>query len=334
MSMASPNPDTERAAIIIMLMDEADASSVLSHLSPEELMVVGQTMCGLGAVGEDRIADAVAGFIREAAQDGIDAHDRPATVRRLMQGAVGEARSQHLMERIAPPRDARSLEIARWLAPESLLRLLDGEHPQAIAVLLLLLDPEPAAHMLAGLPLEVQPIVVERIARLGPVSSAAVAMLDDLLSRRIVEQFGQSALVMGGAREAAELINKAMGNVGAVVIPAIDRKDAALAREIEAEMFTFDMLLDLDANAMGRLLRDVENAVLVDALKGLAEDEREPFFAAMSSRAADGVRDDIEARGRIRKNDARLAQEQMIDIARKLADTGELAIGSGDQDYV
>ena len=334
MSAQPTTTDLERAAIVVMLMDEADASSVLAHLTPEELTVVGQTMCNLGSIPENRIADAVAGFIRHAANDGIDAHDRPATVRRLMQGAVGDARSEHLMQRIAPPRASRSLEIARWLAPESLLRLLDGEHPQAIAVLLLLLDPDPAARMLAGLPESIQPVVVERIARLGPVSSAAVTMLDDLLSRRIVEQFGRAALVMGGAREAAELINQAMGNVGAIVMPEIDRKDSALARRIEAEMFTFSMLLDLEPQAMGRLLRDIENEILVDALKGLSEEEREPFFSAMSSRAADGVKDEIELRGRIRKDDAKKAQAQIVEVARKLADAGELAIGAGDSDYV
>ncbi|KLE31263.1 flagellar motor switch protein FliG [Aurantiacibacter luteus] len=334
MSALPQASDIERAAIVVMLMDEADASSVLAHLTPEELTLVGTTMCNLGTIAEERIADALAGFIRHAANEGIDAHDRPQTVRRLMQGAVGEVRGEHLMQRIAPPRAARSLEIARWLAPESLLALLDGEHPQAIAVLLLLLDPEPAAHVLAGLPQTMQPVVVERIARMGPVSAAAVAMLDDLLSTRIVEQFGRAALVMGGAREAAELINQAMGNVGAIVMPEIDRRDSSLARRIEAEMFTFAMLSDLEPQAMGRLLRDIESEVLVDALKGLAEEERQPFFAAMSSRAADGVKDEIELRGRIRKDDARKAQNVIVEAARKLADQGEIVIGSGDNDYV
>ena len=326
--------EVERAAVVVMLFGEQEAATVLGQLEPEELHLVGQAMCNLGEIGPDKIAAAVERFIAAAAEDRLPAHDRPAQVRSLMSLAVGEAKAGHLMDRIAPATSSRSLEIARWLAPESLLVLIEEEHPQAIAVLLLLLDADPAASLLARLPIPVQPLVVERIARLGKVSAQAVVMLDALLTRRIGERFGQAVLTMGGAREAADLINKAAGEVEKQVMPALAEKDEELARAIEAELFTFAMLLKLEAQSIGRLLRDVENDVLVDALKGLDEADRDPFFAAMSSRAADGVRDEIETRGRLRRSDFEKAQRSMIDIARKLAEAGEIQLGAGDGDYV
>lgn len=326
--------EVERAAVIVMLFGEDEAAGVLSLLEPEELHLVGQAMCSLGEVGPDKIALSVEAFIRAAAYEALPAQGRPEQVRTLMNRAVGEARASHLMERIAPATASRSLDIARWLAPESLLVLIEDEHPQAIAVLLLLLDAEPAAVLLARLPASVQPVVVERIARLGKVSAQAVGMLDALLTRRIGERFGQAVLTMGGAREAAELINKAAGEVEKQVMPALVARDEVLARAIEAELFTFPMLLKLDAMSIGRLLREVENDVLVDALKGLDAADREPFFAAMSSRAADGVKDEIELKGRLRRADFEAAQRSMIATARKLAEAGEIQLGAGDGDYV
>lgn len=334
MSTAPPLTQAERAAVIVMLLGEEEAAAVLSRLDPEELRLVGETMCRLGDIGSGPVAQALEGFIQHAAEDNLSAHDRPARVRTLMTGAVGEAKASHLMQQIVPARANRSLEIARWLAPDSLLALLDGEHPQAIAVLLLLLDADQAAALLAKLPPHVQPNVVERIARLGKVSTQAVTMLDQVLSRRIEDRFGQDPLTMGGAREAAELINKAAGAVERVVMPAIEQRDAELARAIVAEMFTFAMLLELDPQSMGRLLREVESDVLIDALKGLDDGARDTVFAAMSSRAADGVKDEIELRGRIRKTDVEAAQKSMIETARKLADAGEISFGSGDGEYV
>jgi flagellar motor switch protein FliG len=197
-----------------------------------------------------------------------------------------------------------------------------------------MLEPENAAAVLALLPEEMQPLVVERIARLGPVTSDAVAMLDTLLSAQISTQFGAAVAKIGGPREAANLINLAAGDTAKRVLPKIGEANAELASKIEAEMFTFEMLFDLSGLDMGRLLRDVDNEALVDALKGLEADKREPFFAAMSSRAADGVRDDIELRGRLKREEVDAAQKSIVEIARGLADQGEITIGGGGDEFV
>ena len=117
-------------------------------------------------------------------------------------------------------------------------------------------------------------------------------------------------------------------------MPEIAKIDKALAKEIEGEMFKFEHLFALDPQAMGSLLREVDSETLIDALKGIAEDERENFFRAMSSRAADGVRDEIAARGRVRLADVVAAQKDIVAIARRMAAEGVIAFGAGDDDYV
>lgn len=328
--------DAERASVILMLLDDAQATQILARLEPEELTRVGRSMCDLGEVGPDRIASAIAGFITQAEKEDLPSHARMDRFRNVMTQAVGEVKAGSLLDRIAPEAQNTSIELARWLAPDVLAPMIEKEHPQAIAVLLLLLEPESAAQIMAMLPDETQPTVVERIARLGPVSPHAVTMLNEMLTSSLSRQFGKRALTMGGPREAAGLINKAHSSVEKLVMPAIGGRDADLAAAIEAEMFKFDLVLGLEPLPMGRLLRDIDSAVLIDALIGLPEEEREPIFAAMSERAAEGVRDEIEGAGRTKMSAVQAGQQTMIDELRKLAADGEIALpgARGDDDYV
>jgi flagellar motor switch protein FliG len=328
--------DADRAAVMVMLLEDDQAATILAALEPQELRLLGEKMCALGEIGPEVIAHAIAGFVQRTEKLGLSAHDRVGQVRSIMTRAVGEVKADSLMQRIAPdePANTSSLELARWLTPQVLAPLIRGEHPQAIAVLLVQLDPEIAAEVLHDLPSDTQPEVVHRIATLGPVSPDAILMLEELLTQRIGECHGQATLTMGGVREAADIINNSGKAVEKRVMPEIAKLDKALAKQIEGEMFKFEHLFALDAQSMGSLLREVESDVLIDALKGIGEGERETFFRAMSSRAADGVRDEINGRGRTRMADVLDAQKQIVAAARRLAADGVIAFGSGDDDYV
>jgi flagellar motor switch protein FliG len=331
-----PMQPADSAAVMMMLLAEDQTAEILAALDPQELRLLGEKMVALGEIGPDVIAEAIAGFVAKTERMGLVAHDRVGQVHAMMSRAVGEVKAENVMRRIAPAAAQTSpLELARWLTPDALAPLVKGEHPQAIAVLLIQLDPEVAAAVLHALPAAVQPEIVHRIATLGPVAPHAIEMLEELLSRRITESHGQRPLQMGGAREAAEIINGVGKVVEKHVMGALTKRDKLLARQIEEEMFKFEHLFVLDPQSMGALLRDVANETLIDALKGISEEEREVFFRAMSSRAADGVRDEIAARGRVKLADVVTAQKEVVAVARKLAADGTIAFGAGgDDDYV
>ena len=338
-SEASPPPArllsrVDRAAVFLMLLGDEEASGILGRLSPDELEKLGAAMMALGEIDQSRMAEALADFADEATREMLPQSGRTDRVRALFDKALGPARADSMMQRIEPDARPRTVELARWLVPDVLVRLIADEHPQVIAALLLLIEPEPAAEVLAALPTDLQTMVVERVAKSGPVSPRAIATIDTLLTQRITATFGAAALALGGPREAANLINLAAGDLRGTVLPAIATRDAPLAEKIEEELFTFEMLFALDPMSMGRLLRDVDNEKLVDALKGLKEPERAPFFAAMSSRAADGVRDEIELRGRVAKGEVIAAQRAIVEVARGLAEAGEIVIGSGNGEFV
>lgn len=324
----------DRAAVFLMLIGDAEASTLLARLAPAELERLGAAMVALGEIDEAGMAEALADFVTEAQREVIPARDRAGEVRGLLERSLGLAKAESLMQRIAPDAQPFCIEVARWLAPQVLVRLIGDEHPQMIAALLLLIDAEAAAAVLSALPPAVQSEVVERIARAGSISARAAGAIDALLSQRIGASFGPSALLLGGPQEAANLINLAAGEVKGTVLPAIAGRDAPLAAAIEDALFTFEMLFALDPMSMGRLLRDVDTAQLVDALKGLKDEQRTPFLAAMSSRAADGIRDEIELRGRLSKGEVQAAQRAIVAIAKGLAEQGEIVIGAGDGDFV
>ena len=330
--------DAARAAVMIMLLDEDQAAEILRQLDPAELQLLGEKMCELGDIGPEQITQAIAGFVGNTQSGGISARGRGDHVRRVMTRAVGEVKADSLMQRIMPQGEdtGPAIELARWLTPAALIPLIKDEHPQAIAVLLVQLQAEVAAEVLHALATDVQPQVMHRIATLGPVSAEVMRMLEAVLESRISASHGQTMLSQGGARQAADIINNLGKAAEKRIMPEINRIDKALAREIENEMFKFEHLFALDAKGMGALLREVESDILINALKGISEDQREVFFTAMSSRAADGVRDEIAGRGRLKLAEVVEAQKAIVIVARRLAADGTIQIGAGggDDEYV
>lgn len=339
MSDVTALPEADRAAILVMLLDEAQAAEILRQLNQDELRLLGEKMCALGEIGPALITQAIGGFVRRTERQGLFTHGRNDQVRTLMTEAVGPLKAGNLLQSILPEGNSDgggTLEIARWLTPQALVPLVQDEHPQALAVLLVQLNPEVAAQVLAALPAPVQTEVVHRIATLQEVPAEALTMLEQLLERRITASHGSAPLTMGGPREAADIINQAGKAAEKRIMPEIARIDRSLAKNIENEMFKFEHLLALEPLAMGALLRDVESDVLIDALKGIEETQRDVFFRAMSSRAADGLRDEIAGRGRLKMADVQEAQRQIVAVARRLANEDVIAFGAGggEDDYV
>jgi len=330
------HPKAANAALMLLLMEDEEATNLLARLSPEELSLLGQHMCDLGEVAPGQISLAISDFASAASSGGMPADGRVERVRTMMTSAVGPVRADSLMRRIIidEPSGPSALEIARWLEPEIILKLIAGEFAQTIAVLLVQLDPHVAASVLAGLPEADQPEIVHKVATLGPVAPAALTMLEELLNSRISESFGTMPLKLGGVREVADIINQSGKAAEKRILPALGKRDKQLVKAIESELFKFEHLFALDPQAMGTLLREVDSDVLIDALKGIEEGERTYFFSAMSSRAADGLKDEIEGRGRLKMSEVEEAQKKIIEVAKKLAADGSIVMGEGDGDYV
>ncbi len=324
----------ERAAVLMMLVGDDEAAAILQKLDPEEVRQLGKAMFAVADVSELEVETVLDDFVGKArARTGVGFDPRPR-IESMMNRALGPEKADSVLARITPPADACQIDLLDWLDASEIAALIEKEHPQISAVLIANLDPAIGAQVLELLPDSVQPDVLHRIARLGPITPEAVETLKTMLSGRIGANQQSTGVLLGGTREAARIMSSARKTTEARVMPKLFKIDRDTAKAIEEAMFIFDNLLELDDKNLGTLIRNIDGDVLVRALKGVDEGMRGRFLACMSSRAADGVRDELESRGPMRLSEVHEAQKSIIQIARSLAKEGTIMMGGGDDDYV
>lgn len=324
----------ERAAVLMMLVGEEEAAAILQKLDPEEVRMLGKAMFAVADVGEPQVADVLDNFVARAKDRTAIGFDPRPQIQTMMTRALGSERADSVLARITPREESCAIDMLDWLEAPEIAALVEAEHPQVAAVLIANLDPVIAAEVLQLMPDAAQPDILHRIAKLGPIAPDALDTLRTVLAARAGVAQAPAAVPLGGTREAAKILNNAKRATEQRVMPKLAKLDKETARAIEEEMFIFDHLLALDDKSMGTLLRSVESDILVVALKGVDEAARGCFLGCMSSRAADGIRDEMEARGPIKLSEVLEAQKQILVIARNLAKDGVIRMGGGDDDYV
>jgi len=324
----------ETAAILLMLLDEADAAAIVARLDPSEIETLGNAMFALGDVGEDRVQSALDQFVNSAKGGPAVSAEVGEHVSGVVTRALGAARAPAMLERIVPERNQDPLPTLKWLSLDDLKCLAESEHPQLVALLLAHMDPQLAAGVVAGLDEAVQIDLLQRVAMLGPVSAQAFADADAVLAQSIGLGLASAAAGTSDAARVAAILNRTPKTVGTKLLRALAKRDRALAGRIEDDMVVFDDLLALSDKDLGAICRGVEAAELAIALKGVAEAVRERIFATMSARAADTMRDAIAEQGPVRFADVQAAQRAIIAVAKALADSGTIQLGQASDEYV
>jgi flagellar motor switch protein FliG len=251
-----------------------------------------------------------------------------------MHRALGQEKAESVLARITPPEAACEIELLDWLDATDIAAMIEKEHPQVAALLIANLDPAVGAQVLELLPDAAQPEILHRIAKLGPITPEAVETLKTMIGSRAASAAQGTQVKLGGTREAAKILQGARKTTEQRVMPKLLKLDKETARAIEEAMFVFDNLLDMDDKNLGTLIRNIDSDILTRALKGVDEAARSRFLGCMSARAADGIRDEMEARGPMKLSEVLEAQKVIIAIARNLAKDGTIMMGGGEDDYV
>ncbi len=324
----------ERAAVLMMVVGEEEAAAILQKLEPDEVRSLGSAMFAVADVSEVEVQDVLDDFVDRARDRTTIGFDPRPQIEAVMTRALGPEKAESVLARITPPEAACELELLDWLEAPEIAQMIEKEHPQIAAVLIANLDPAVGGQVLELRPEAAQPDLLHRIAKLGPITPEAVDTVRELLARRTGGGGGGAGVTLGGAREAAKILSGARKATEARVMPKLFKLDRDVARAIEEALFVFDNLLEMDDKNLGTLIRNVDGEVLVKSLKGVDEAVRTRFLGCMSARAADGIRDEMEARGPMKMADVLEAQKAMIAIARTLAKDGTIQMGGGDDDYV
>ena len=320
------NDGLSNSAILLLSVGEEEAAEVMKHLTPKEVQKIGQAMSKLGTVTRDRIEKVLNTFHEQApTATSIGADDD--YIRSVLTRALGDDKATYLLDQILSGGDSSGIESLRWMDPASVTELIKNEHPQIVASILVHLERDQASAILALLPEKVRNDVVLRIATLDAIQPNALRELNDVLSKLLSGGEHARKRPLGGVRAAAEMLNLIGTSVETAVLDAVKEHDADLAQKIVDEMFVFEDLLDLDDRAIQALLREVQSESLIVALRGAPEALREKIFKNMSQRAAEMLRDDLEAKGPVRVSEVEGEQKEILKIVRRMAEEGTIAMG-------
>jgi flagellar motor switch protein FliG len=325
----------ERAAVLMMLVGEEEAAAILQKLDPEEVRQLGKAMFAVADVSENEVEGVLDDFVGKARERTAIGFDPRPRIEAVMTRALGQEKADSVLARIVPAQESCQIDLLDWLDAGEIAAMIEKEHPQIAAVLIANLDPAVGAQVLELMPDGVQPDILHRIARLGPITPEAVETLKTVLANRsTASSQTQAGVTLGGTKDAAKILSSGRKATELRVMPKLFKIDREVAKAIEEAMFVFDNLLELDDKNLGTLIRNIDSDILTRALKGVDEAIRARFLGCMSSRAADGIRDEMEARGPMKLSEVLDAQKVIIQIARNLAKDGTIQMGAGEDDYV
>lgn len=324
----------ERAAILLMSLGEESAADVLKHMGAKSVQKVGSAMAALRNVPRERMELVIDSFVSALDSQTSLGIGGDEYVRNVLVSALGEDKGGSLIDRILVGRNSKGLEALKWMETRSVAELIRQEHPQIIAIVLAYLDADQSAAILSLLPESLRVDVTMRIASLDGIQPAALKELDDIMERQFSGSENLKSSNVGGVKVAAAILNTMDAQAEQQLMELLRERDEALGQQIEDLMFVFDNLSDVDDRSLQRLLREVQNDQLVLALKGASKQVKERILTNMSQRAAEMLQDDLEAAGPAKVSDVDAAQKEILAVARKLADDGEISLGGQSEEML
>lgn len=326
---------TEKAAILLLCLGEEAASRVFKDLSDAEVRAISHRMMSIDHVPAklaQEIVDEFRQFQREQAGLFVEGKE---FVRKAISGSGDPRRAEALMEQVSSTPVSRPLETIARMQPRMVASLLQSEHPQTVALILSTQKPEHTARIMNDMPPEMRSEVMYRIARIDQVSPDVIAHIEDALQQEIGVVVSKEQQQVGGIDSVVEILGRLEKGADRQILERIEETDAEMAEEIRIRMFTFEDLVALDGRALQSVLREVQNDQLTLALKTASETVREKIYASISSRAAEMIREDIEAMGPVRLSEVESMQQAIVKIALKLEEEGRIAIpGRGGRDVL
>ena len=333
--MTTPEEGLEKAALLLMTLGPDAAAGVLRQLGPREVQKLTMRMASMAPQSRETV-EPVLIEVNEHFGKGSMIQSDDDQLREMLTKALGDDRANQLLSRMMSGSETAGIESLKWMDAATAADLIKGEHPQIIATILVHLEYDQAGEILKNFDDRLRNDVVLRIATLDGVQPTALKELNDALTRMLSGATTVKKAAMGGVRHAAEILNFVGSTAETAVIDNVREYDPELAQKILDEMFVFENLLDVDDRGIQAILREVQSDSLIIALKGAPPELREKVFKNMSSRAAEMLREDLEARGPVRLSEVEAEQKEILKTVRRLAEEGQVMLGGkgGDDGFV
>jgi len=326
---------TERAAILLLSLGEAEAAEVMKHMGAKDVQRIGAAMTQLQNISRTEVTDVISEFTQKLEGQtslGVGVDDY---LRKVLITALGEDKAGGVIDRILFGRSSKGLEALKWMDSRQVSELIRQEHPQIISIVLAYLDADQSAEILAQFPEWLRADVIMRIATLDGIQPSALHELDEVIEKQFAGKTGAlKTSILGGIKTAAQIMNFMDSSQESALIDSIRKVDDSLGGKIQDLMFVFGDLVEIDDRGMQEVLRAVPGEKLLLAMKGADEELKAKIFKNMSQRAAEMLKDDLESRGPVRLSEVEGAQKEILAMVRKMSEAGTIQLGGKGEEFV
>ena len=318
----------EKSAILLNMLGNRVTAEIFKHLRDNDVKRLVTVMGSVNKVPIHIVKQVLDDFYVEISEEEqlIFGH---AAGKDFILETLGEERAKTVLGQLAVIEGSRSLEALELVDPRTLANFLVNEHPQTTAVVLAHLSSDKKCDVLKKLPEPVQTEVVLRIANLDFISPSLLAQVDEILKQELATLGSIDTQQLGGVSPIAEMLNIMDKNTEQSIMARVEERDPQLAEEIRRLMFVFEDISMVDDRGMQTLLKEVPNDKLTVALKTAPDEIKEKVFKNISKRAADLLREDLQAMPPVRLSDVEAAQQEIVNVAKRLEAEGKIMISRG-----
>ena len=327
----------KKAAILLLALGEDAAADVMKNLEEAEIQQVGYYMSRFTDVSPEELDLVLEEFYRNSvmADEGVSFSSSPDFVKNALTKALGADRAKELSDNLRAGEEEAGLEALRYAEPIMISNYIRTEHPQTIALILSYLkNAEQSSAVLRDLPESLQADILYRMAVIESIPPGVISEMNEVLTEEM-KTAGSMTTSVGGVEPVAEILNSVDKATETRILSSIEETNPDLAEQIRELMFTFEDMALIDAKQMQLVMKDVDQADMVLALKTASDAVKELIFSSMSSRAAEMVREDLENLGPAKLSDVEASQQKIIKVVKKLEEAGTIIIaGAGGGDLV
>jgi flagellar motor switch protein FliG len=324
----------QKAAILLISLGPEKSASIFKHLKEDEIESLTLEIANTRSVPPDLKEKVLEEFYEVCLAQQYIAEGGIGYAKELLDKALGEDKAKDVIGRLTASLQVRPFEFVRKADPSQLLNFIQDEHPQTIALILAYLPSGQAAAVIGSLPPEKQADVAKRIALMDRTSPDVIKEVEKVLEKKLSSLVNQDYTIVGGVDAIVSILNTVDRSTEKHIMETLEVEEPELADEIRRKMFVFEDILSLDNRAIQSVLREVDNNELAVALKNANEDVQNCIFSNLSSRLAAMIKEDMEYMGPVRLKDVEDAQQKIVNIIRKLEDTGEIVISRGGGDEI
>ncbi len=322
----------QKAAILLISLGPEKSATIFKHLKEDEIEQLTLEIANTRSVSPQTKEEIINEFYEVCLAQQYIAEGGIGYAKELLEKALGSEKAMAVISKLTSSLQVRPFEFIRKTEPAQLLNFIQDEHPQTIALILSYLSAQQSAQVISALPPEKQADVAKRIAQMDRTSPDVIKEVERVLERKLASLVNQDYTIIGGVDAIVDILNSVDRGTEKHIVESLEMEEPELADEIRRKMFVFEDILLLDDRTVQRVLRDVDNNDLSVALKSANEEVKGLIFNNLSKRLATMIQEDMEFMGPVRMKDVEEAQQKIVNVIRKLEDSGEIVIARGGGD--